>query len=57
MKKNRLFHEEVKDRHTSHWDLDMMSRKELETMMTGSKKVEPENTPVSDDPDGNKTRS
>lgn len=37
MKKKRLFREEVKDRHTSHWDMDMMSREELETMMAGSK--------------------
>lgn len=38
MKKKRLFREEVKDRHTSHWDLDMMSREELEEMMAGTKK-------------------
>ena len=38
MKKKRLFREEVKDRHTSHWDMDMMSRKELEAMMAGTKK-------------------
>jgi hypothetical protein len=38
MKKKRLFREEVKDRHTSHWDLDMMSREELEAMMAGSEK-------------------
>lgn len=40
MKKKRLFREEVKDRHTSHWDLDMMSREELEEMMAGKKKSE-----------------
>tara|TARA_B100000780_G_scaffold230847_1_gene170610 strand:- start:2407 stop:2580 length:174 start_codon:yes stop_codon:yes gene_type:complete len=38
MKKKRLFRDEVKDRHTSHWDLDMMSREELEAMMAGSEK-------------------
>lgn len=37
MKKKRLFREEVKDLHTSHWDMDMMSRAELETFMAGSK--------------------
>lgn len=37
MKKKRLFREEVKDHHTSHWDMDLMSREELETMMAGSK--------------------
>ena len=38
MKKKRWFRDEVKDRHTSHWDLDMMSREELEAMMAGSEK-------------------
>ncbi|MFK7864633.1 MAG: hypothetical protein AB8B95_10460 [Pseudohongiellaceae bacterium] len=38
MKKKRLFREEVKDRHTSHWDLDMMSREELEKVMASTKK-------------------
>lgn len=44
MKKKRLFREEVKDRHTSHWDLDMMSREELEEMMAGDKKLESKDT-------------
>ena len=34
MKKQRLFREEIKDKHTSHWDLDMMTRDELEAAMT-----------------------
>lgn len=38
MKKKRLFREEIKDRHTSHWDMDMMSREELETMMATTEK-------------------
>jgi hypothetical protein len=33
VKKQRLFREEIKDRHTSHWDLDMMTREELEAAM------------------------
>ncbi len=33
MKKQRLFREEIKDKHTSHWDLDMMTREELEAAM------------------------
>jgi hypothetical protein len=44
MKKKRLFREEVKDRHTSHWDLDMMSREELEAMMAGSEKKDTSGT-------------
>jgi|TARA_B110000908_G_scaffold164467_1_gene212565 hypothetical protein len=44
MKKKRLFREEVKDRHTSHWDLDMMSREELEAMMAGSEKKDASGT-------------
>jgi len=44
MKKKRLFREEVKDRHTSHWDIDMMSREELEAMMAGSKKSDAPDT-------------
>ncbi len=39
MKKQRLFREEIKDRHTSHWDLDMMTREELEAVM--AKKADP----------------
>jgi hypothetical protein len=38
MKKKRLFREEIKDRHTSHWDIDMMSREELEAMMATTEK-------------------
>jgi hypothetical protein len=33
VKKQRLFREEIKDKHTSHWDLDMMTREELEAAM------------------------
>ncbi len=33
MKKQRVFREEIKDKHTSHWDLDMMTREELEAVM------------------------
>jgi hypothetical protein len=35
-KKAKLFREEVKDRHTNHWDLDMVSRDELEQLMSSS---------------------
>lgn len=41
MKKKRLFREEIKDKHTSHWDLDMMSREELEAIMGGKTDNEP----------------
>ena len=33
-KKAKLFHEDVKDRQTSHWDLDLLSRAELEELMS-----------------------
>jgi hypothetical protein len=36
-KKPRVIREEVKDRHTSHWDLDYVSRAELEELMTRPK--------------------
>lgn len=57
MKKKRLFREEVKDRHTSHWDLDMMSREELETMMSGSETSEPAQTEKQDPQKEDKTDS
>lgn len=33
-KKQRIIREQIKDRHTSHWDLDMLSREELEALMS-----------------------
>lgn len=33
VKKKKVLREEIKDRHTSHWDLDMLSREELEKLM------------------------
>lgn len=36
-KKARLYREEIKDRHTNHWDLDMASREELENLMSVGK--------------------
>jgi hypothetical protein len=50
MTKKRLFREEVKDRHTSHWDMDMMSREELEATMAGSKKNDAVDTKKQDSP-------
>jgi predicted transposase YbfD/YdcC len=32
-KKKKVLREEIKDRHTSHWDMDMLSREELERLM------------------------
>ncbi|MDA0896073.1 MAG: hypothetical protein O3A71_04515 [Proteobacteria bacterium] len=32
-KPKKIAREEIKDRHTSHWDMDMMSREELEAFM------------------------
>lgn len=32
-RKKRIIHEQVKDRHTSHWDLDLLSREQLEALM------------------------
>ena len=36
-KKRRVIKEDIKDIHTSHWDLDYLSREELEKLMTQSK--------------------
>ena len=33
-KPKKIMREEIKDRHTSHWDMDMLSREELEALMT-----------------------
>ena len=33
--KKRVHLEQVKNRHTNHWDLDMLSREELDRLMTG----------------------
>ena len=30
----RVLREEIKDRHTSHWDMDLLSREELEKLMS-----------------------
>ena len=30
--KKKIVREEIKDRHTSHWDLDMLTREELESL-------------------------
>ncbi|NMG04561.1 hypothetical protein [Azoarcus taiwanensis] len=32
----RIYQDEVKLRHTSHWDMDTMSRSELDAYMTGN---------------------
>ncbi|MFT4886549.1 MAG: hypothetical protein ACI8V0_000770 [Pseudohongiellaceae bacterium] len=50
MTKKRLFREEVKDRHTSHWDMDMMSREELEATMAGAKKTDAVDTKKQEPP-------
>jgi hypothetical protein len=49
LKKQRLFREEIKDRHTSHWDLDMLSREELEAAMGITSEIE--NTTEKSSPD------
>jgi len=52
VKKQRLFREEIKDKHTSHWDLDMMSREELEAVMAKKDKASPSKDPKqAPDPD------
>ena len=33
-KPKKIVREEIKARHTSHWDMDMMSREELEAFLT-----------------------
>lgn len=34
---SKIHREEIKDRHTSHWDLDMLSHEELAAVMTSNK--------------------
>ena len=41
-KSKKIVREEIKDRHTSHWDMDMMSRAELEALMTQKPVAKPE---------------
>jgi hypothetical protein len=36
-KNSKIYREEIKDRHTSHWDLDMLSHEELAALMTSQK--------------------
>lgn len=33
LKKQRIFRESVKDAHTSHWDLDLLSKDQLAAVM------------------------
>ena len=40
-KPKKIVREEIKDRHTSHWDMDMMSRAELEALMTQKPAAKP----------------
>ncbi|MCB1671369.1 MAG: hypothetical protein R3F41_12300 [Gammaproteobacteria bacterium] len=47
-KKARVFREQVKDRHTSHWDLDYLSRAELERLMLGDRSSESAEKPTQD---------
>ena len=41
-KPKKIVREEIKDRHTSHWDMDMLSRAELEALMTQKPAAKPE---------------
>ena len=52
-KKTRVIREDIKDRHTSHWDLDYLSREELEQLM--SRKTG--NTPASSAPSDRAARA
>jgi len=44
VKHKKIVREEVKDRHTSHWDLDLMGRAELEAYMSQEKNDESNQT-------------
>ena len=37
-KKIRIYKEQAKDRHTTHWDMDYLTRKEVEALYTKAKK-------------------
>ena len=37
-KKAHIYKEQAKDRHTTHWDLDYLSRKEVEALYAKSEK-------------------
>ena len=47
-KKARVFREQVKDHHTSHWDLDYLSSAELERLMLGDRSSESAEKPTQD---------
>jgi len=44
-KKARVIREAVKDRHTSHWDLDYLSRAELEDLMEKNRQADETDEP------------
>lgn len=50
-KKFRIYQDEVKLRHTSHWDADFMGRAEFEAYMSGKTEggADRENAPASSD--------
>jgi len=37
-KKIRIYKDQAKDRHTTHWDMDYLTRKEVEALYSKSKK-------------------
>ncbi len=38
LKKTRIYKDQAKDRHTTHWDLDYLPREEVESLYADSKK-------------------
>lgn len=40
LKKQRIFRETVKDQHTSHWDLDLLSHEQLAVVMGATSHAE-----------------
>ena len=55
-RKQRIMHEQVKDQHTSHWDLDMLSYDELEKLMQQQSEQTDHSSQPADSPSPKSTR-
>jgi len=51
-KRSKIVRESVKDLHTSHWDLDMLSREELEQLMAPERRPKSRPDTAADSTDG-----
>ena len=50
-KKTRIYKDQAKDRHTTHWDMDYLPRKDVEALYAKTEKKQPRKEPdVEGDP-------